>query len=54
MCKFNEFDFNYETIDLSVVVDDCMEVLDDTAYDYTKEITLEGIESLVNKWFDKR
>ena len=54
MCKFNEFDFNYETIDLSVVVDDCMSVTDDTAYDYTGRITIEGLESLVNAWFDLR
>ena len=54
MCKFNEFDFNYETMDLNVIIGDCMDVLDDTAYDYTEEITLEGIESLVNKWYDLR
>ena len=54
MCKFNEFDFNYETMDLNVIIGNCMDVLDDTAYDYTEEITLEGIESLVNKWYDLR
>ena len=54
MCKFNEFDFNYETMDLSFVVDDCMKVVDDTAYDYEGIITLEGMESLVNEWFKSR
>jgi hypothetical protein len=54
MCKFTEFDFNYESIDLSVVVDDCMSVVDDTAYDYDGVITTEGLESLVNEWFDSR
>ena len=54
MCKFTEFDFNYETMDLSTVVDDCMKVLDDTAYDYDGEITTEGLESLVNEWFELR
>ncbi len=54
MCKFNEFDFNYETMDLSVIVDDCLNVLSETAYDYTEEITFDGMESLVNEWFDAR
>lgn len=54
MCKFTEFDFNYESIDLSTVVDDCMKVTDDTAYDYDGIITLEGMESLVNEWFESR
>ena len=54
MCKFTNFDFNYETLDVDVIVGDCMDVLDDTAYDYTEEYTIEGIDSLVNEWYDLR
>ena len=54
MCKFNEFDFNYESLDVNVIVGDCLDVLEDTAYDYCEEITTEGLESLVNEWYDLR